>query len=71
MSAEHRERIRSQGSLVLIADFPEFGKLPEHQALSHILKETWNLKIQNSALVTISASHLRAQFGSGIRIGVV
>ena len=39
MSAEHRERIRSQGSLVLIADFPEFGKLPGHRALSHIFKD--------------------------------
>ncbi len=27
VSTEHRERNRSQGSLVLIADYPEFGKI--------------------------------------------
>ncbi|MAC42599.1 MAG: hypothetical protein CL913_01265 [Deltaproteobacteria bacterium] len=39
MSAENRERIRSQGSLVLIADFPEFGKLLGHRVLSHIFRD--------------------------------
>ena len=39
VSTEHRERNRSQGSLVLIADYPEFGKLLGHLALSKIFDE--------------------------------
>ena len=39
VSTEHRERNRSQGSLVLIADYPEFGKLLGHPALSKIFDE--------------------------------
>ena len=39
VSAEHRERNRSQGSLVLIADYPEFGRLLGHPALSKIFDE--------------------------------
>ena len=34
VSTEHRERNRSQGSLVLIADYLEFGKLLGHPVLS-------------------------------------
>ena len=39
VSTEHRESNRSQGSLVLIADYPEFGKLLGHPALSKIFDE--------------------------------
>jgi hypothetical protein len=39
VSAKHRERNRSQGSLVLIADYPEFGKLLGHRVLSQIFKD--------------------------------
>ena len=39
VSAEHRERNRSQGSLVLIADYPEFGRLLGHPVLSKIFDE--------------------------------
>ena len=36
VSTEHRERNRSQGSLVLIADYHEFGKLLGHPVLFKI-----------------------------------
>ena len=39
VSAEHRKRNRSQGSLVLIADYPEFDRLLVHPALSKIFDE--------------------------------
>ena len=39
VSAEHQERNRSQGSLVLIADYPEFGSLLGHPTLSKIFDE--------------------------------
>ena len=39
VSTEHRERNRPQGRLVLIADYPEFGKLLGHPALSKIFDE--------------------------------
>ena len=39
VSAEHRKRNRSQGSLVLIADYPEFSRLLGHPTLSEIFDE--------------------------------
>ena len=39
VSTEHRESKSFQGSLVLIADYPEFDKLLGHPALSKIFDE--------------------------------
>ena len=39
VSAEHRKRNRSQGSLVLIADYPEFSRLFGHPTISKIFDE--------------------------------
>ena len=68
VSAEHRERNRSQGSLVLIADYPEFGRLLGYTALSGIFDEL-EFEIRSSVRVTSSASLLRALPCSGTKTG--
>ena len=66
--AEYREKNRSLGSSVLIADYPEFGRLLGHPALSGIFDEL-EFEIRSSVRVTSSASLLRALPCSGTKTG--
>ena len=68
VSTKHRERNRSQGSLVLIADYPEFSRLLGHPTLSEIFDEL-EFRDPKFIRVTSSASLLRALLYSGTKTG--